>query len=520
MTCAETLLKLLEAYGVDTVFGIPGVHTVELYRGLPDVDIRHVTPRHEQGAAFMADGYARASGRPGVCFLITGPGVTNAVTAMGQSYADSVPVLVISSVNPLIENPKGEGRLHELRDQQALSEQVTAVTMTIADPDQIPDALARAFAIFDSARPRPVHIEIPTDVFAMTGPAPVKASAPFQTPVADPDSIEAATQLLAAADRPVFVIGGGAVDAGKEILAVAERIDAPVYHTIAAKGVLASDEPLNAGALLFADEARAQINDADAVLIAGSELAPTDLWPYDDLEVQGKTIRIDIESRNFEFGPETGVAIHADAAAALAALDDKLSKVMPDGARRRGAIRASEVRDAVTFDENFQRWLLPLRAALDESTVLACDSTQIVYVGNASFPMSRPRSWLTSVTGYGTLGYALPAAIGAFYSRPNDRIICLVGDGGFQFTSPELMTASQNRVAIDIIVWNNSGYGEIRDSMLRQGVAPEGVDVAPPDFELFARACHCDYRKVTAPEQLGSVLGEACSTPRVIELIA
>src|ERR1041384_3946145 len=155
-SCGEYLVKLLEAYGVELVFGIPGVHTVELYRGLPATRIRHVTPRHEQGAGFMADGYARVSGRPGVCFIITGPGMTNIATAMAQAYADSIPMLVISAVNALGQIGSGEGWLHELQDQRQLVKQVSAFSHTVTRPEELAKVVARAFALFSGSRPRPV----------------------------------------------------------------------------------------------------------------------------------------------------------------------------------------------------------------------------------------------------------------------------------------------------------------------------------------------------------------------------
>jgi len=172
-TCGELLVQLLEAYGVEHVFGIPGVHTVELYRGLPTTSIRHVTPRHEQGAGFMADGYARVTGRPGVCFIITGPGMTNILTAMGQAYGDSVPMLVISSVNQRDQLAMGDGRLHELPSQRNVVAGVSAFSHTLMEPEQLPQVLARAFAIFACARPRPVHIEIPIDVIAQPADAAI-----------------------------------------------------------------------------------------------------------------------------------------------------------------------------------------------------------------------------------------------------------------------------------------------------------------------------------------------------------
>src|SRR5690554_5704701 len=167
MTVGEGLISLLVSYAVDTVFGIPAVHTVELYRGLASSKIRHVTPRHDQGAAFMADGYARASGKPGVAFVITGPGLTNTITAIGQARADSVPMLVISGVNATATLGKGLGHLHELPDQRGMMEKVALFSRRIARPDQLPGALADAFALFAGARPGPVHIEIPTDIMVL-----------------------------------------------------------------------------------------------------------------------------------------------------------------------------------------------------------------------------------------------------------------------------------------------------------------------------------------------------------------
>ena len=185
-TCGENLVKLLEAYGVELIFGIPGVHTVELYRGLPATRIRHITPRHEQGAGFMADGYARVTGKPGVCFIVTGPGMTNISTAMGQAYGNSVPMLVISAVNAREQLGMQQGRLHELRSQQNLVAGVSAFSHTLLSPEQLPGILACAFAVFASERPRPVHIEIPLDVIV----AEMDESAAKKWPLRQTRSVE------------------------------------------------------------------------------------------------------------------------------------------------------------------------------------------------------------------------------------------------------------------------------------------------------------------------------------------
>ncbi|RWC91926.1 MAG: hypothetical protein EOS32_27010, partial [Mesorhizobium sp.] len=193
-TIGEALITLLEAHGVDTVFGIPGVHTVELYRGLARSRIRHVTPRHEQGAGFMADGYARASGRPGVAFVITGPGLTNTITAMGQARADSVPMLVISGVNATDTLGKGLGFLHELPDQRGMMEKVALFSHRITEAEELPGVLARAFALFSSSRPGPVHIEIPTNVMVKPGNGIVASLSNAPPPSPDAAAIEQAAE--------------------------------------------------------------------------------------------------------------------------------------------------------------------------------------------------------------------------------------------------------------------------------------------------------------------------------------
>ena len=242
-TCGEVLVKLLEAYGVEQVFGIPGVHTVELYRGLAGSSINHVTPRHEQGAGFMADGYARTSGKPGVCFIITGPGMTNITTAMGQAYGDSIPMLVISSVQSRSQLGGGRGKLHELPNQSAMMAGVAAFSHTLMSAAELPSVLARAFALFQAGRPRPVHIEIPLDVLVENADA-LLASQPVNIarPGAAPDAIKQMSQCLASARRPLILAGGGAIEAAPALTRLAERLGAPVALTINAKGMLPSHQ--------------------------------------------------------------------------------------------------------------------------------------------------------------------------------------------------------------------------------------------------------------------------------------
>ena len=208
-TCGEALIDLLEQYEVDTVFGVPGVHTFELYRGLADSDLHHVLAKNEAGAGFMADGYARVTGKPGVCLLITGPGVTNATTPIGQAYADSMPMLVISSENPSDSLGKGWGLLHEISDQTAVTRPLTALSATARTPADVPELIGQAFSIFASQRPRPVHIAIPMDVLKLEAGEGWQRRTTPSRPMADPASIAQAADLLAAAQRPLIMPGGG-----------------------------------------------------------------------------------------------------------------------------------------------------------------------------------------------------------------------------------------------------------------------------------------------------------------------
>lgn len=317
----QALVQLLEQYDVDTIFGIPGVHTIELYRGLTQTPVRHVLVRHEQGAAFMADGYARVSGKPGVCFLITGPGVMNAMTPMGQAYSDSVPMLVFSGVLARDDINMARGRLHEMKDQRAATATVTAWSATAPGQDAIPGLVAKAFADFATARPRPVHIEIPIDVFGEQVAAAWTAK-PIPAPhAADPGAVEDAAQRLAAAKSPVVIVGGGAVGAAAEVTALAETLDAPVITTISGKGVVSDGHPMFAASMIADPDVRAIAAAADVVLAVGTELASPDFWDG-EIDLPGFIIRVDLDPAELADDYGAGLPIRADARRTIAAINE------------------------------------------------------------------------------------------------------------------------------------------------------------------------------------------------------
>ncbi|WP_102225461.1 5-guanidino-2-oxopentanoate decarboxylase [Acidimangrovimonas sediminis] len=519
-TVGAALVAGLEARGVSVVFGIPGVHTVELYRALPGSGLRHVTVRHEQAAGFAADGYARVSGRPGLAFVITGPGATNMLTPMAQARADSVPMLVVSGVNPRAVQGRGLGHLHELPDQLATMASVALHAEEIASGETVGPALDRAFAAM-AGRGGPAHLQVPLDVMpapAAALPAPVP---PVEPPLPD---LSAARERLAAARRPVILAGGGAKRAGSALTALAEALDAPVVMTANARGVM-HGHPLGVPASPSLTAVRALIADADQVLAVGTEFGPTDY----DMYVRGGLpdlsgmIRIDADADQLGRHP-AAVALKGDAGRLLAALLDSVvareSGVEGGGAARAGAARAAAWEEIGEGYRAMVAMLDALRGALPGAIVVG-DSTQPVYAGNLYYDHDRPCGWFNAATGYGALGYGAPAAIGAALAAPEAPVVCLTGDGGLQFSLAELMTARDEGVDVTFLVWNNGGYREIAEAMEGAGVEVLGCDPTPPGFADLARACGLPYERIAPdPEALGDVLvrSRAIRGPKLVEV--
>ncbi|WP_299473172.1 5-guanidino-2-oxopentanoate decarboxylase [uncultured Roseibium sp.] len=489
-TVGEVLIDILEANEVDTVFGIPGVHTVELYRGLASSEIQHITPRHEQGAGFMADGYARITGKPGVALLITGPGLTNAITAMAQAYQDSVPMLVISGVNARASLGHGRGWLHELPDQRAVMAPVTLMTHTLHEPTDLPAVMDRAFAILQSRRPGPVHIEIPTDVMAKEIPVPPLKTAQFSKPRASAHDIAELADKCRQANRPAILCGGGAIASADDIRVLADRLDAPVVTTVNARGMFAG-HPLSVPASPSLAAVRGLLAQSDFVLALGTQMGPTDYDMYSDggfPEIKN-LVRVDIDPDQLARGPSATLTI-------LSSVDQLLLDLVPklDGlkADRMGATRAERCRktafNGLSPKMRLEIGLLEtVRDALP-GCIIVGDSTQAIYSGNLYFEAGRPKGWFNAATGFGALGYGPPAAIGASLGEPDTPVVCLVGDGGLQFSLAEIGSARDCGANVIFLVWNNDGYGEIGTYMIECGIEPEGVTPSAPDFSKVAEA--------------------------------
>ena len=515
------LIEALAGYGVREVFGIPGVHNLELYRGLAGGPIRHTTGRHEQGLGFMADGYARVSGRPGVCFTITGPGLTNIATAMGQAYGDSIPLLVISSQNRKGEAGSGRGFLHELPDQHALAGQVSAAAFAVRSPAELPPALERAFAIFASERPRPVYIEIGLDVLAadasgLPSPGPVP-----RPPMPDAVVLDEAAARLRTARKTVVLAGGGAVRAAPDLRRLVEHLGAPLVMTSNARGLLPPEHPLAVPLSPSLMPVRALIAEADCVLAVATELGPTDYDMYGVSEFPNPAglIRIDIDPQQLRRSATPELPVCGEAGTTLRALLDRdLGPARPtlgvaDAARTRSAALA-----ALTPVMQRQIGLLERMRSVLPNAIMVGDSTQLVYAGNLGFAAASPGAWFNSATGYGTLGYALPAATGAGIAAPDRPVLCLVGDGGIQFSLGELAVPRETDAWLALVIWNNYGFGEIKSAMIAAGITPEGVDVSPPDFRQLARAYGYGYRMIDSIASLEEALTAFAAKRQVVML--
>ncbi len=517
-TVGERLVEGLAARGVEVVFGIPGVHTVELYRGLSGSPIRHVTARHEQGCGFMADGYARASGKPGVAFVITGPGLTNTLTAMGQAREDSVPMLVISGVNRRASLGRGLGRLHELPDQHAMVATLCP-SRQILEPSDVAPALDWAFQRLTAGRPGPVHIEVPTDVMPLPCPALPTPGHPVARPL--PPGIEAALPLLQAARRPVILTGGGMRGAEAELQALAEMLDAPVVLTANARGMLHGHE-LGVPASPSLEAVRALIAGSDQVLALGTELGQTDYDMYgrDSFPDLDAMIRVDVCADQLA-RHRAAVALQGDGRAAARWLADRLRPRSLGGAGRARETRAAARAELVGLNPRMPQQLEmveAIRLALPGSLIVG-DSTQPIYAANLYYDHDLPGGWFNAATGFGALGFGPGAAVGAAIARPDRKVVCLVGDGGLQFSPGELRTAVDEKADVTFLVWNNAGFREIAEAMRDANTEVIGCHPSPLRLEPFAAACDLPFTSIPMePEILIWALQQPCVGPRLIEI--
>ncbi|MBA3799761.1 MAG: 5-guanidino-2-oxopentanoate decarboxylase [Geodermatophilaceae bacterium] len=509
MTGGEVLVRSLAAHGIDVVFGIPGNHNLSIYEHLASSNIRHVLSRHEQGCGYAADGYARSSGRPGVALVTAGPAVLNTLAALGQAYSDSIPVLLVSPGMPLRHPYRGNGHLHETKDQHAAVEAVVAASYRVTSVAEIGNAVSQAFADMTAGRPRPVHIEVPIDVLDES--AHTQVGCPVDLPVvtAPADQLNRAAAALAEASRPGIVVGGGARSAATEVRLLAERLGATVVTTTNGKGVLPEDHPLSLGAGAHLPAIAEWARTRDVIIAVGTDLGSSDLW-NGTWQLDGTLVRIDIDPRQIGVNVRPDIALVSDAARALRSLRQQLGEGGVGLVGGEAAAWASRVGDEASAEGALWRdEIQAIAGVLERDAIVAGDSAAVCYYGmRANLPLHAPGGFLYP-TGYGTLGYGLPAAIGAKVAAPERQVVAVLGDGGIMYTLPELASAAAEGLAIPVIVVDNGGYGQIRRNMELRGYAPLGVDLPSPDFAAAGRALGCHGVTIETPEHLSEQLAKA-----------
>jgi len=496
-TAGRAVLETIRAYGVDAIFGIPGTHNLELYRPLADLGIRAVTNRHEQGSGYGADGWAQQTGLPGVVITTSGPGLQNAMSAIGTAFCESRPLIVLSPGVPLGAEFADVGTLHETKDATAMVGAIAEWSRRVSSAAEAVDAVHDAFTLFQTGLPRPVHIEIPLDVLEAPADVPAEARHPRVMPPrvsGDPSALADAARLLQGAQRPVIVAGGGSVDAAHEVTALAERLGAPVLTTLNGKGVVDERHPLSLGSNLRLAAAREVAEDADVVLVIGSKLGEAELWAP-RLEARGAVVRIDISPLQLNKNLDATVGIVGDAAAVSAAL---LALLPDEGMAARDLTTERAASEAEMRDTAPEAVALAelIAAALPDDAIVAGDSSQIVYMALGSVLRSQhPHSLLYTPT-YATLGYGLPAAIGARVAQTEHPVVTVIGDGALMFCVNELVTAVEQRLDVTIVCVDNGGYAEIRQNEVDRGMTPIGVDLVQPDWAALATAFGATGRRV------------------------
>ncbi|MFE7198200.1 thiamine pyrophosphate-binding protein [Microbacterium oxydans] len=509
-TAGRAVLETIRAYGVTAIFGIPGTHNLELYRPLADLGIRAVTNRHEQGSGYGADGWAQQTGLPGVVITTSGPGLQNAMSAIGTAFCESRPLIVLSPGVPLGAEFADVGTLHETKDASAMVAAIAEWSRRVTSAAEAVEAVHDAFHLFRTGRPRPVHIEIPLDVLEAPADVPAEARQPRPVPAqvsGEPAALAEAARLLAEAKTPVIVAGGGAVDAAHEVTLLAERLGAPVLTTLNGKGAVDEHHALSLGSNLRLAAARAVAEAADVLLVVGSKLGEAELWAP-RLEATGAVIRVDISPSQRDKNLAATVGLTGDAAAVLEGLLSALpAEARPprDLAGARAAIDA-EMRatapDTVALAELIVE-------ALPADAIVAGDSSQIVYMALGSVLSSaHPHSLLYTPT-YATLGYGLPAAIGARVAQTEHPVVTVIGDGALMFCVNELVTAVEQRLDITIVCVDNGGYAEIRQNEVDRGMQPIGVDLVQPDWAALATAFGATGRRVERRDDIASSIRAA-----------
>ena len=506
---ADALVESLLANGVDTLFGLPGGQLDHLFDSIyrSEGKLKMVRSRHEQGCAYMAYGYAKSTGKVGAYTVVPGPGLLNSTAALCTAYAANAQVMCIAGQVPTEGIGSGLGHLHEIPDQLALIRGLTKWAERIEHPAQTPQLMHEAFRQLTTGRPRPVEVEMPMDVMALQAEvsAPVPMGEPVHPPI-DPIQVEQAVKLLAGAKKPLIIVGGGAIDAGAELLKVAEKLQAPVISKRHGRGIVSDrhylSQVLPVGHHLW--------RDADVVLAVGSRIKmPVTMWGHDD---SLRIVRIDLDPVQITKPVTSDVAMVNDASEALQAIFSSLDERIEDRPSREQELTAlkQEFRDKFAQDINPQfTYLQASREALPDDGFFVDEVTQVGFCSWYAFPVYKPRHFISA--GYqGTLGYGFATALGVQVGNPDKAVVSINGDGGFMFNLPELATAVQYDIPLVTIVFNNDTYGNVKRQQEEWfGGRFIAADLHNPDYLKLADAIGMQGYRVNSAEELTTTLQKA-----------
>ena len=521
MKGTKALVTMLDKKGVDTMFGYPGGSVIPIYDELYDSSIRHILVRHEQCAAHMADGYARASGRPGVCLATSGPGATNLITGVATAYADSVPMLALTG--QVGTGSLGLGAFQEV-DAYSLLMPITKHNFRVLDSNRLPHAITEAWDICQMGRPGPVHIDLPVDQMKSEVDVSYLDEEYGVKPIPeDLSGIDQAIRWIREAKKPVILVGGGAINACKEVRELADLLRAPVDVTLMGMGIIPSSYDLSMGPLGMHGRMASKIamNEADLVISVGSRFSDR-TWSVKSRmqDTEGRIIHIDVDAT--EFGKHkfrNCVNLQGDARRAVRMLVEGLKGYTPNKA---WTDRGLELRRRCTCNLDLdatpilpQKVMFELNKIIKDDTIITTDVGQNQMWAMHHLNFEHPRQLLSSGT-FGTMGFGLPAAIGAKAAKPESNVVAITGDGGFQMVMQEVATSLAEDLPVTIVLLNNGVLGMVRQwqkLFWNERYSQTTLD-ATPNFVKMAEAFGAKGILVEKPGEIGDALKEAMDCGR------